>query len=110
MLDVVCFLEQQLIYDRIGRFPGPQWPHRRDAYALYVLEALEREAPASRTQLWEATRGSQPTRNDPCACGGAAKYKRCHLDLISELAAIASRHHLLQLDYAALEELARAAA
>jgi hypothetical protein len=71
MLDVVCFLEQQLIYERIGRFPGPQWPHKTDAYALYIVELLSRDSPSA-AALWEVVRGSQPSRNAPCPCGGGA--------------------------------------
>jgi len=110
MLDVICFLEQQLIYDRIGRFPGPQWPHKRDAYALYIVEELEREPPAARLLLWNAIRGTQPARNGLCACGSGTKYKRCHLDLINELARIATRHDLRRFDYAALRAFADVAA
>lgn len=84
MLDIVCFLEQQLIYDRIRRFPGPQWPHQRDAYALYIIEQLPAELAAAE-RLWDTTRsGAFPPRNAPCPCAAHTKYKRCHLELVTE--------------------------
>jgi hypothetical protein len=86
MLDVVTFLEQQLIYDRIGRFPGPAWPHKRDAYALYIVERLDREPADAVEPLWEAMRGEQLSRNAPCPCAGGAKYKKCHLGLVTDWA------------------------
>ena len=110
MLDVVCFLEQQLIYERIGRFPGPQWPHRRDAYALYIVEQLTGEAPMAAARLWDAVRGGKPRRNDPCPCGAPAKYKRCHLGFVTELAWVAGRHNLRRYDYDGLRSYAGASA
>lgn len=110
MLDVFCFLEQQLIYDRISRFPGPQWPHRRDAYALYIVEQLSGEPAATAERLWNASRGDQPSRNDPCPCASGAKYKRCHLPLVRELAGVASRHALSVHTYESLRRFAGAAA
>lgn len=85
-------------------------PPGRDAYALYILEELEREPPAARLPLWNAIRGTQPARNGLCACGSGTKYKRCHLDLINELARIAARHDLRRFDYAALRAFADVAA
>jgi SEC-C motif len=106
MLDVVCFLEQQLIYDRIGRIPGPQWPHTRDAYALYIVEQLANEPADIAEHLWESIRGTQPSRNSPCPCTAGRKYKHCHLALVAELARIAGRHGFRGLDFADLRSLA----
>jgi len=105
MLDVICFLEQQLIYDRIGRFPGPEWPHQRDAYALYIIEQLPGDNPADES-LWDAVRGVKPARNDRCPCGSGTKFKRCHQDLVVELAQIAAPHKLTELNHAELRALA----
>jgi hypothetical protein len=66
MLDVICFLDQQLIYERVGRFPGPQWPHRENAYALHVIERLGRVVPFAAQGIWEAARATQLSRNAPC--------------------------------------------
>jgi hypothetical protein len=110
MLDVVCFLEQQLIYERIGRFPGPQWPHRRDAYALYIVEQLDGQSPEAAARLWEVVRGAQPSRNAPCPCGCGTKYKKCHLTLATELGRVAARHELGGFDYQSLREYAGVAA
>lgn len=110
MLDVVCFLEQQLIYDRTGRFPGPHWPHQRDAYALYIIEQLPAD-PAAAERLWDIIRaGTQPPRNALCPCAMGTKYKRCHLDLVTELVRIATRHQLRGHDYHSLRRFASAAA
>lgn len=110
MLDVVCFLEQQLIYERIGRFPGPQWPHKRDAYALYIVEQLDSQSPHAAGLLWEVVRGAQPSRNAPCPCGCGAKYKKCHLTLANELARVAARYELGGFDYEGLRGYAGVAA
>lgn len=110
MLDVICFLEQQLIYDRIGRFPGPQWPHQRDAYALYILEQLERDSASAAASLWDQIRVGKPPRNSLCPCGSGAKTKLCHGDLVVELSRIAARHDLRGYDYAALRRFAGVAA
>lgn len=110
MLDVVCFLEQQLIYERIGRFPGPQWPHKRDAYALYIVEQLDSQSPEAAGPLWEVVRGAQPSRNAPCPCGCGVKYKKCHLTLANELARVAARHELGGFDYEGLRRYAGVAA
>jgi len=104
MLDVICFLEQQLIFDRIGRFPGPQWPHHRDAYALHIVEQLISESQPA--ELWAAISSDEPERNDPCPCGSGTKYKRCHLDLVHGLDGIARSHSLKNLSYPDLKELA----
>jgi plasmid stabilization system protein ParE len=111
MCDVICFLEQQLIYERIKRFPGPQWPHgEREAYARHIVEQLADQSPTAAARLWEAARGTQPPRNAPCPCGGGDKYKRCHLDLVTELARLATRHDLYRYDYESLERHAGVAA
>jgi|SRR5271167_504347 len=110
MLDVVCFLEQQLIYERTGRFPGPQWPHRRDAYALYIVEQLDNQPPDAARPLWEVVRGAQQSRNAPCPCGCGVKYKKCHLALVTELARVATRYELGGFDYVGLREYAGVAA
>jgi len=110
MLDIVCFLEQQLIYDRIGRFAGPQWPHTRAAYALYIVEQLASEPAAIAERLWDAIRGAPPARNDPCPCAAGNKYKRCHLDLITHLARIATRYDLRDHSYTHLRRFADEAA
>lgn len=110
MLDVVCFLEQQLIYERIGRFPGPQWPHKRDAYALYIVERLHDQSSEAAARLWEVVRGSRQSRNAPCPCGCGVKYKKCHLTLATELARVAARYELAGFDYEALRRYAGVAA
>jgi len=110
MLDVVCFLEQQLIYERIGRFPGPQWPHKRDAYALYVVERLGDQSLDAAGRLWEVVRGAQQSRNAPCPCGCGLKYKKCHLTLATELARVAARYELGGFDYEGLRRYAGVAA
>ena len=104
MLDIICFLEQQLIYDRIGRFPGPQWPHHRDAYALHIVEELISEPRPEK--LWAAVSSTEPERNDLCPCGSGIKYKRCHLDLVNGLEGIARSHSLKSISYSDLKELA----
>jgi hypothetical protein len=110
MLDIIVFLDQQLIFERTGRFPGPGWPHGMSAYSLYVVEQLERESPGAAERLWKAARGSQPARNAPCSCGSGAKYKRCHLLLVTEIARIATRHDFSHYTYDELASQARAAA
>ncbi len=110
MLDVVCFLEQQLIYERIGRFPGPQWPHKRDAYALYIVERLDDQPAGVAGRLWEVVRGAQQSRNAPCPCGCGVKYKKCHLTLATELARVATRYDLVSFDYDGLRRYAGVAA
>jgi hypothetical protein len=110
MLDVICFLEQQLIYDRVGRFPGPQWPHKRDAYARYIVEELGAEPRPAAARLWNAIRTGPSSRNEPCPCGSGMKCKRCHLDLVSALARIAARHGLRGYDYPSLTRFAGVAA
>lgn len=105
MLDVICFLDQQLIYDRIGRFPGPQWPHRENAYALHVIEQLSREVPSAAQGIWEAARAAQLSRNAPCPCGSRRKVKHCHLDLLRDVGAVAARHNLRALDYTDLRKI-----
>lgn len=104
MLDIICFLEQQLIYDRIGRFPGPQWPHRRDAYALYIVEELIAEPQPE--ELWASISSTEPERNDRCPCGSGIKYKRCHLELVHRLDGVARSHSLKSFSYHDLKELA----
>ena len=107
MLDVICFLEQQLIFDRIGRFPGPQWPHHRDAYALHIVEQLHLLSP-NPPSCGPRSAPDEPERNDPCPCGSGAKYKRCHLDLIHGLDGIARSHSLKNLSYRGLRSSAGA--
>ena len=104
MLDVICFLEQQLIYDRIERFPGPQWPHHRDAYALHIVEELISESQPD--ELWAAISSTKPPRNAPCPCGSGVKYKLCHLSLVHRLEGIARSHSLKGFSYPDLKELA----
>jgi hypothetical protein len=100
MVDVVLFLRQQLICDRIGRFPGPTWPHyQRAAYATYITERLAELLPEQRFLVWEGIRTGLPARNESCLCGSARKAKRCHLDTWGELRRLARRAGLLDLTY-----------
>jgi hypothetical protein len=104
-LDLVVFLEQQLVYESTGRFPGPEWAHRQRAYAQYVLEVLETFPVASRANAWNTAVNGGPERNALCPCGAGRKTKRCHLDDLEELRRVARRAELATMTLTEVEQL-----
>jgi len=70
------FLEKQLIYDVIGRWPGKAWSHGLHGYAEYVCEVL---MDVASIDLFESVlRGNAPHRRGPCPCGSEMTYVACH--------------------------------
>lgn len=109
MFDLMLFLRQQLICDRIGRFPGPQWPHGLPAaYATHVTEMLDGDLGEAASAAWDAIRVGRLPRNDRCPCGSGLKLKHCHLESWSALLSLSVDAELLNFDYAELREIADA--
>jgi hypothetical protein len=85
--EVAVFLDQQLIYEAMGkqRWPGGQRSHGDLGYIEFVQEFL-----GGSQQLLDAlgpALANSPglQRNSLCPCGSGKKYKRCHLGVVQEI-------------------------
>jgi hypothetical protein len=102
--DLVLFLQQQLIFDATGRFPGPEWAHGRAAYAQHLIDLLDDVPLERRHTFLDAVWDGKAERNWPCPCGSTRKVKRCHLDQIAEIKRVALRGGFSRARYEQLQE------
>jgi hypothetical protein len=90
MRELTGFLRQQIILDSLrrhdptARFPGPEWAHGAEAYAVYAARMLGAEPAGVAEPLWRAV--SKPIdRTGPCPCGSGQPHERCHLAVSKRL-------------------------
>jgi hypothetical protein len=76
-----AFANQTLIELReaIEQLGGTLTPEQEAKYTV-AMEPRDRWRAQMDSCLEPAIRPARPGRNDPCWCGSAKKYKRCHLD------------------------------
>lgn len=83
LLQLLPFLRDQFVFDDLGKWPGPQWPHgRRDAYAQHLVECLALTSAADFDTLWPVVLGVPQRPDRACPCGSRLPYGRCHRPLI----------------------------
>lgn len=86
LLRLYPFLQDQFVFDDIGRWPGPEWKHGpRAAYAQHLVEALGTRTAIALDALWPAVLGSHPHGGRACPCGSGQQYDRCHKRTIGDL-------------------------
>lgn len=95
LAQVVIFFDRQFIYDITGKWPGPEWPHRNEAYALMVRERLGDELFSWFIGLVAGNKA--PNRNAECVCGSQRAYKICHKPIAAELIRIVPQDALREL-------------
>lgn len=93
LLRLVVFLQQQFLFDDLGRWPTPDWAHgRTPAYAQHVREVLALTSAEQLEALWPLLLGAPQARARRCPCGSARSYGRCHYEQVRRLRPI--RPHL----------------
>lgn len=79
LLRLLPFLRDQFVFDDLGHWPGPEWPHGpRAAYAQYLIERLRIVDPPMLTGLWPLVLGAPQRPDRACPCGSRLVYARCH--------------------------------
>jgi hypothetical protein len=79
LLRLLLFLRDQFVFDDLGRWPGPAWPHGPvDAYAVHVRERLGISDVAQFRRLWTVVMGAERRPDRRCPCGSGRPYGRCH--------------------------------
>jgi SEC-C motif len=82
---VLVFLHEQFVFDTVGRWPGPEWPHGgREAYAQHLIERLGVDLYSFR-RLWPVLLGAPQRPDRACPCGSGLVYARCHRDAVEGL-------------------------
>lgn len=103
------FLRQQIVFDSQrkfnsqARFPGPEWPHGRVAYELFIVRLLQQEPAEVRSAIWDAARRSWDRRG-ACPCGSGRLYGDCHFRPSKKLRRSAREADLYELSYERLIE------
>ena len=94
--EVTVFLERQLVYDATGRqeWPGAQYKHGTDGYEQFMLSILGGNDEHLRSLFPVILGRMHPGRNEPCPCGSAQKYKRCHADPVENIIRNIGRNRL----------------
>jgi hypothetical protein len=83
---LLVFLHDQFVYDDLGRWPGPEWPHGSEAaYAQHLIERLSIEDLESFRSLWPAVLGAPQRPDRACPCGSGLAYGRCHRKTVEDL-------------------------
>jgi len=83
---LLVFLHDQFVYDDLGRWPGPEWPHgKRAAYAQHLIEQLLVTDPESFRRLWPVLLGAPQRADRACPCGSGLVYGRCHRRAVDDL-------------------------
>ena len=78
---LVLFIARQIIFDRLGRWPGDEWDHGFAAYDQHVRESVGDELAS---QFYEhRSRGF--SLDEQCPCGMAQTFGACHRDVFEEL-------------------------
>lgn len=79
LLRLVPFLRDQFVFDDLGRWPGPEWPHGpRAAYAQHLIERLRITSQAAFEALWPLILGATQRSDRACPCSSGLLYGRCH--------------------------------
>ena len=73
---VALFIARQMLYDALGRWVGPYWPHGLAAYALHVQEVLVDRDLVAGFYSYRRRTDVQPT--DGCPCGSGSQFNECH--------------------------------
>jgi hypothetical protein len=86
LLRLFLFLRDQFVYDDLGRWPGPAWPHgATDAYAHHVVERLGLRDETGFRRLWPLITGTSQRPDRRCPCGSQLSYQRCHRSEVERL-------------------------
>ncbi len=79
MLRLVPFLRDQFVFDDIGRWPGPEWPHgARAAYAQHLVERLSITSVHTLDDMGSLLLGATQRPDRACPCRSGLPYGRCH--------------------------------
>jgi SEC-C motif len=83
---LLVFLHDQFVYDDLGRWPGPEWPHGpQAAYAQHLIEHLRVAEPGSFRRLWPVLLGAPQRPDRACPCGSGLVYGSCHRRTVEDL-------------------------
>jgi hypothetical protein len=80
---VIVFCEDQMTYDVTGRFSKGEWAHGNAGYAQFLFESLDYE-PTFLDTLSKVDPARWPARNGLCVCGSGVKFKKCHMDSLTD--------------------------
>jgi hypothetical protein len=87
---LLVFFHDQFVYDDLGRWPGPEWPHGPEAaYAQHLIERLRIEDIGSFRSLWPILLGEARRPDRACPCGSGLVYGHCHREAVEDLSWIA---------------------
>jgi hypothetical protein len=108
---LLVFLQDQLTFDVIGRWPGPDWPQGlQAAYAQYAIEVLRLSNAAELERLWPVVLGREPRPNRACPCGSRRAYAACHRSRVVRLRRVRSEAVFAELPAVITERLSAAQA
>lgn len=82
---LAVFFNRQLIYDITASWPGPEYDHGTKGYVQFIREQLGNDDPLAAALLPAITLRASVGRNACCPCGGGKKFKRCHLQAVSDI-------------------------
>lgn len=71
----MLFIGRQMLFDVLGRWVGPEWPHGYAAYALHIEERLGKDL----VEAFHAYRKKPKAgASRYCPCGAERKFAECH--------------------------------
>jgi hypothetical protein len=84
MTHLAVFLNNQLVFDSIGKWPAVARGHGRDGYREFLLEQLG-ISPADFEMFIPLLTDGRRVAYLPCPCGSGKQAIRCHMPIVNRL-------------------------